>query len=264
MKQRKPKLGQNFLSDESIARRIIDALGDISHCVVVEIGPGKGALTRGLLQRARSLITVEYDRTLTTELREKFSTAMNLEVVEADAVNLDHRKILSERVPAKLVGNLPYYITSDLLLSFFKASACYSEMVLMVQREVAERVCASPGRKEYGMLSVTAQLYCECELLFIVPPEAFTPRPKIHSAVMRLIVAPKIDMLKVEEGPFIEFLKLCFSQKRKTLFNNLRQQHPSEHTQEALRSAGVRADIRAEAVPLMTLAAIFNELKKRI
>jgi len=260
MKQRKPKLGQNFLTDVSIARRIVESLGDVSYCTVVEIGPGRGALTQGLLQRAQSLITVEYDRTLTAELHEKFSSATNLEVMEADALNVDHHKLLAERTPAKLVGNLPYYITSDLLLSFFAAHDCYSEMVLMVQREVAERVCASPGRKEYGMLSVTTQLYCDCELLFTVPPEAFSPRPNVHSAVIRLLVAPKMQKLKVEEGLFIDFLKFCFGQKRKTISNNLRRRFDASVISSALNKMNLLKDIRAEAMSLSELAQLYHAL----
>jgi len=162
--------------------------------------------------------------------------------------------------PVRVVGNLPYYITSDILLHLFAHHACLESAVLMVQREVADRIAARPGSRDYGLLSATAQLYAEVEKLFTVPPGAFDPPPKVFSAVLRLTIAPRFASLRVPEKGFIEFLKLCFAQTRKTLFNNLRTRYEPEVVRAALRHAGVRPDVRAEALTLEKTAAVFRRL----
>src|SRR5438270_13202348 len=183
--QRKPKLGQHFLSDSSVVPKILDALGDISQSTVLEIGPGRGALTSMLVRRARRVIAVETDRVLAAQLRMNFSLTPNLEVIDGDilAVDLDTlfgpRPGMSrpgmEQAPerVRVVGNLPYFITSDILLRLFHYRRYFELIVLMVQKEVAERLAADPGSKDYGLLSATTQLYASVEELFTVPPEAF-------------------------------------------------------------------------------------------
>jgi 16S rRNA (adenine1518-N6/adenine1519-N6)-dimethyltransferase len=270
----KPKLGQNFLADKRAAAKIVDALGDVRQAVVVEIGPGKGALTDILAQRAGRLIAIELDRMLATELRFKYSRFTNVEVLEADVLKTDFRTVLKRTIGplddlrplkpsrARVVGNLPYYITSDILLRLFEFNDQFDCIVIMVQREVAARIAAKPGSRDYGLLSATAQLYAKVEMLFTLPPGAFAPPPKVHSSVLRLTIAPRFEELQVPSHEFIQFLKTAFAMKRKTLVNNLKAAYPEAQIKAGLQQAGARLDVRAEAVDLEQMAAIFRELKK--
>jgi 16S rRNA (adenine1518-N6/adenine1519-N6)-dimethyltransferase len=158
------------------------------------------------------------------------------------------------------VGNLPYFITSDILLRLFEFRQYFETIVLMVQREVADRLAAAPGRSDYGLLSATTQLYARVEKLFTLPPEAFSPPPKVDSTVVRLRMSPKIDSLRVPEAEFIGFLKLSFGQKRKTLWNNLKSQYKPAVLRAALEKAGVKPTVRAEALSLEKSAALFRAL----
>lgn len=270
---KKPKLGQNFLADRRAAEKVVDALGDISHTVVVEIGPGKGALTEILARRAGSLIAIELDRMLATELRFTYARFPNVEVLEGDVLSIDFQTILKRTIgplddlrPVKpprvrVVGNLPYYITSDILLRLFEFHALFDVIVIMVQREVADRIAANPGSRDYGLLSATAQLYTKVENLFTLPPGAFTPPPKVHSSVLRLTVAPRFHELQVTPKEFIQFLKTAFAMKRKTLMNNLKTIYAEERIRAAIKQAGARADVRAEAMGLEQMATVFKTLQ---
>ena len=268
----KPKLGQHFLVDSAAPMRIVEALGDISQGTVLEIGPGRGALTSLLAKRARRLIAVEIDRVLAAQLRMNFSQEPNVEIIEGDVLAIDFHTLFGPKPGStrpginqqpeavRVVGNLPYFITSDILLRLFEFRQYFELIVLMVQREVAERLAATPGRSEYGLLSATAQLYARVEKLFTLPPDAFSPPPKVESAVVRLRMAPKIDSLRVSETGFISFLKLSFGQKRKTLWNNLKSQYAPAVLRAALDKAGVKPTIRAEALSLEKSAALFRAL----
>jgi 16S rRNA (adenine1518-N6/adenine1519-N6)-dimethyltransferase len=269
---RKPKIGQHFLNDTAAAARIVDALGDVSQSTVLEIGPGRDALTSLLSTRARRLIAIELDRVLAAQLRMKFSLTPNVEIIEGDILSIDFDTVFGpkpgstrpgiELTPeiVHVLGNLPYYITSDILLRLFEYRQYFQIMVLMLQQEVAERVTAAPGGREYGLLSATAQLYARVEKLFTLPPTAFTPPPKVQSTVVRLTVAPKLDKLRVPETDFINFLKLSFAQKRKTLWNNLKLQYSEKLLRGALEKAGVKPELRAEALSLEKSAALFRAL----
>jgi 16S rRNA (adenine1518-N6/adenine1519-N6)-dimethyltransferase len=269
---KKPKLGQNFLSDEGAAADIVDALGNISDALVVEIGPGKGALTAALAQRAQRLIAIEVDRKLATELRYNYRLQPQVEIIEADVLKLDFRTVLNRTIGplndlrplkpsrAHVVGNLPYYITSDILLRLFEFHDQFDVIVIMVQREVADRIAAAPGTRDYGLLSATAQLYTRVDKLFTLPPGAFTPPPKVHSTVLRLKIAPRYEELQVKPAEFISFLKSAFAMKRKTLLNNLKKDFREEAIRQVLKEVGARADIRAEALPLEKSAEIFRAL----
>lgn len=268
----RPKLGQNFLADRGAAQRIVAALGDVSQQRVLEIGPGRGALTAELAQRAGSLIAIELDRVLAAQLRMKFANRPNVEIIEADILTIDLANLLGPRVgmlaglspaplePARVVGNIPYYITSDILLRLFSFHRMLSIIVIMVQKEVADRIAAQPGGSEYGLLSATAQMYARVEKLFSLPPGAFVPPPAVHSTVLRLTIAPQFERLQVADQGFLDFLRLSFAQKRKTLLNNLKARYEDAKIRAALKSAGVRADARAETLPLDKAAAIFRAL----
>src|SRR5260221_3884034 len=270
---KKPRLGQNFLDDSSAAERIVDALGDVSQTVTVEIGPGRGALTQVLARRAGRLIAIELDRMLATQLRFSFSRWPHVEIIEADVLKLDFRTVLNRTIGplndlrplkpsrARVVGNLPYYITSDILLRLFEFHEQFDVIVIMVQREVADRIAAHPGTRDYGMLAATAQLYTTVENLFTLPPEAFLPPPKVHSSVLRMTVAPRFAELQIKPAEFIGFLRTAFAMKRKTLLNNLKKDYREEIIRSSLKDAGVRADVRAEALPLETSAQVFRQLQ---
>jgi 16S rRNA (adenine1518-N6/adenine1519-N6)-dimethyltransferase len=268
----KPKLGQNFLSDRRAAEKIVSALGDISQALIVEIGPGKGALTDVLVQKAGRLIAIELDHMMAAELRYRYVRNPTAEILEGDVLRIDFRTVLNRTIGplndlrpdkparARVVGNLPYYITSDILLRLFEFHDQFEVIVIMVQREVADRIAAAPGSRDYGLLSATAQLYTQVENLFTLPPGAFSPPPKVHSSVLRLTVAPRFAELQVNPKPFIQFLKTAFAMKRKTLVNNLKKTYPEEQIRDAIKAAGLRADVRAEAIPLESSAAVFRKL----
>ena len=268
----KPKLGQHFLASHPAGQRIVEALGDLSAATVLEIGPGRGALTTLLAARARRVIAVELDRVLAAQLRMKFATYPNVEIIEGDILKIELNTVFGPKPgmtrpglnfmpePAHVVGNLPYYITSDILLRLLEYHRYFSTIVIMVQKEVADRVAASPGTRDYGLLSATVQLYARVEKLLTLPPGAFTPPPKVHSSVVRLTIEPRIEALQVPEAGFISFLKLSFGQKRKTLWNNLKTQYPQKILKEALAQSGVKPTVRAEALPLAKSAALYRAL----
>jgi 16S rRNA (adenine1518-N6/adenine1519-N6)-dimethyltransferase len=274
--RKRPKLGQNFLVDRSGAAKIVDALGELALRTVVEIGPGRGVLTDLLVQRAQRLIAIELDRVLAAQLRLKYTRHSNVEIIEADVLSTDLRNVVqrkpgpllagpprkfSDPLPkASVIGNLPYYITSDILLHLFEFHDVIDEIVIMVQREVAERIVAKPGSRDYGLLSATAQLYARVERLFTLPPGAFSPSPAVHSTVLRLTISPQFGALAVERDAFIDFLKLSFAQKRKTLFNNLRARYAPATIRQAFKTAGAKEDVRAEALSLEKASAIFRTL----
>jgi 16S rRNA (adenine1518-N6/adenine1519-N6)-dimethyltransferase len=272
-RNKKPKLGQNFLVDRSAMQRIVDSLGDITKSTVMEIGPGQGALTDFLAVRAGRLIAVEIDRVLSAQLRMRYARLPNVEVMEADILKTDIATLVGKRpgplrdlrptepIRAKVVGNLPYYITSDILLTLFAAHQNIENIVVMVQLEVAERLAAKPGGSDYGLLSATAQLYGTVEKLFKLPPEAFSPPPKVQSAVVRITIAPRFAELGVDESGFFDFLRLIFGQKRKTLHNNLRQKYDGQLIKLVLANAKIRTDVRAEALSLDKMAQVYLGLK---
>ena len=274
-RQRKPKLGQHFLRDESAAQKIVEALGDVSQKTVLEIGPGTGVLTRRLVARARRVIAIEFDKVLAAQLRMRFALASNVEIIEGDVLAIDFDTIFGPKPgisrpgleyapdPATLVGNLPYYITSDILLRLFEYRRYFDTLIIMVQREVADRIVAKPGSRDYGLLSATAQLYAKIERLFTLAPGAFNPPPKVHSTALRLTMAPQLEQLCVTEDRFIDFLKLSFGQKRKTLWNNLKLEYEPATLKAALERAGIKANVRAEALPLEKTAALFRALSSR-
>jgi 16S rRNA (adenine1518-N6/adenine1519-N6)-dimethyltransferase len=265
-------LGQHFLKDASVAERIVDSLGDVSQSTVLEIGPGGGALTSRLVRRARRVIAIETDRVLAAQLRMNFSQTPNIEVIEGDILAVDLDTLFGPRPGStrpgmeltkdcvRVVGNLPYYITSDILLHLFRYRKYFELIVLMVQKEVADRLAADPGTKEYGLLSATTQLYAGVEELFTVAPGAFAPPPKVYSSVVRLTPLPKLEELGVDESEFIRFLKLSFGHKRKTLWNNLKTRYASEDLTRALLRARIKPAVRAEALSLEQNARLFRAL----
>ncbi len=270
--KRKPKLGQNFLIDHSAARRIVDALGDVSNRTVVEIGPGRGMLTDQLVKRARRVIGIELDHVLAAQMRMRYATLQNVEILESDFVTVEWTSMVGRRPgplhdlrptqpeTVDIIGNLPYYVTSDIVLRILQEHQSIGRAVIMVQREVADRISAEPGSRDYGLLSATAQLFARVENLFTLPPDAFDPPPTVHSSVLRMTMEPRMSELQIEAEPFLEMLKLAFAQKRKTLVNNLKGSYDDKAVRAALKAAGVRAQVRAEALSLEEMATLFRAL----
>ncbi len=258
----KPKLGQNFLNDTEAIERIAASLGDISGRTVVEIGPGGGAITGALAARAGHVLAVELDHELAIWLQAGFSPD-KVTVVEQDVLHFDFAaasEAAGERL--RVVGNLPYYITSQILLKLAASQAALEVAVLMVQREVADRITAGPGSRDYGLLSVTVQMYGTVERLFTLPPEAFAPPPDVHSTVFRWRFAPRFVDLGVEEATFTPFVRKAFAQKRKTLANNLRAAGITPKVAAAaMAQAGIDPHARAEALPIESLAALWRSLE---
>ncbi|MGD1063748.1 MAG: 16S rRNA (adenine(1518)-N(6)/adenine(1519)-N(6))-dimethyltransferase RsmA [Terracidiphilus sp.] len=270
----KPKLGQNFLVDAEAVERIVAALGVLAGRTVVEIGPGRGAMTGALAARAGRVVAIELDRNFAAGLRGRFDpqrvtpervTPRGVTIVEQDVLQFDFAAAATEAGGRlRVVGNLPFYITSPILLKLAASHAALDVAVLMVQREVAERVTAAPGSRDYGLLSVTVQMYGPAEQLFTLPPSAFSPPPKVHSTVFRWRFAPRFAELGVDECGFLRFLRQAFAQKRKTLNNNLRAAGIAPAVAAAvLASAGIAAQARAEAVPVEALAALWRALGGR-
>jgi 16S rRNA (adenine1518-N6/adenine1519-N6)-dimethyltransferase len=269
----KSKLGQNFLRDQQAIRRIVAALGDCSDRTVIEIGPGMGAITRELAAKAGRVLALEYDRDLASRLMVELSgsetkdgsasATSNVEIKTVDVLSFDFAAAASSANQRLIVaGNLPYYITSPILLKLAENAAVLDRAVLMVQREVADRVAAAPGSRDFGLLSVAVQMHGPVERLFTLPPSAFSPPPEVHSTVFRWRFAPRFNELHVDRDAFLRFLRQIFAAKRKTLSNNLRAAGVDQLVAEnALSQAGIDSKARAEAVPVETIAALWRILE---
>lgn len=260
----KPKFGQNFLVDDTARHAIVDALGDLARRTVIEIGPGHGAITEILAGRCHKLFAVEFDRGLAAELSFRFRDQTQVQIIEGDFLKADLRALVPKGETIDAIGNLPYYITSDILLKLFAAGSAglVSRAVLMMQREVADRVAAEPGVRDYGLLSATAQMNAQVENLFTLPPSAFSPPPDVYSTVLRLHFAPRFAELGVDVEGFDRFLKQCFAQKRKTLQNNLRAAgYPAEEL-AAVWPTTIPAQARAESLGLEPMAELYSALLK--
>lgn len=228
------KLGQHFLTSTGILKRVAEAVCGARCLRVIEIGPGRGALTRHLLPRTEELHAIEIDSDLIPILEREFAGSAHFHLHHADVLATD----LTQWGPAVIAGNLPYYITSPIVEKFVRLAAGFSTAVFLVQEEVADRLRASPGTRDYGFLTVQTQMFCSVELICRVPPGAFSPPPKVNSAVIRL-------QRHVAPGPsapqLLQFVSRCFRMKRKTLRNNLKPYFPPELL-ESLPEAGMRAE----------------------
>src|SRR5665213_922424 len=262
MSSRKPKLGQNFLVDDAACRRISEALGDTQDRTVVEIGPGHGAITALLAARVRRLHCIEFDPALARELTFRFRNDTHVTIHTADILETNLAPLMTDATPLDVVGNLPYYITSDILLHLFAAARAgvLTRAVVMMQREVADRIAAAPGSSEYGALSAFTQMHAHAERLFTLPPSSFSPPPDVFSTVLRLDFAPRFAELHVVPEGFNTFLRSTFAQKRKTLSNNLRAAGYDAERLKAAWPAAIPPQARAEAVTLESMAELYRAL----
>jgi 16S rRNA (adenine1518-N6/adenine1519-N6)-dimethyltransferase len=265
----KKSLGQNFLVDGGVAERIVGALAPRADETVVEIGPGRGALTRLLVERAGRVVAVELDRALIPALAGRFGARENFTLLHDDALRVDFCAAVAPAPAARVVANLPYNVATAILQRLVEQRACLPELILMLQREVVERMTARPSSGERGYLSVLVEAYCEAEALFDVPPDAFRPAPKVWSTVARL-VARSIEAGDVRNDPlFLRVVGAGFAQRRKTIQNNLRAAPaPVAGLVEGrggapatLAEAGIEPSRRAESLALaewVRLAAVLR------
>lgn len=216
------RFGQNFLHDQRVIQRIIEALGPRPDETIVEIGPGRGALTAPLLQQAETLVAIEFDRGLIPFLTEQFSAQQNFKLVQSDALVTNVCDVIRPATHARVVANLPYNVATAILQRLIEQRHCLTEMVVMLQREVVERITASPGSAERGYLSVFVQAYCEPEKLFDVAPTSFRPAPKVWSSVIRLRLREQLAATVKDQKLLWRVVGGGFAQRRKTILNNLR------------------------------------------
>lgn len=261
------RLGQNFLVNEGVVSRIIEALAPTSEETIVEIGPGRGALTFQLIERAGRVVAIEFDRKLIPFLQSQFLEHKNFKLVAGDALQVDFCNEVQPARQARVVANLPYNVSTAILQRLIAQRACLSEMVLMLQREVVERISAPPGSKERGYLSVFVEAYCATEKLFDVAPGSFRPVPKVWSSVIRLTPKPQLPI--EDESLLWQLVGAGFAQKRKTILNNLRNA-PAELLLRIKRYGGAsiilcRAEIdlqrRAETLTLDEWLRLAETLK---
>jgi 16S rRNA (adenine1518-N6/adenine1519-N6)-dimethyltransferase len=251
------KLGQNFLIDEHVVRNIVEAANLTPGDAVLEIGPGIGTLTQGLAEAGGQVTAVEIDRRLIEVLGKTLEGYENIKIVHGDILRIDVAKeVMAPRY--KVVANLPYYITTPIIMGLLEARMPIDVLVTMVQKEVAERMVAVPGTKDYGSLSVAVQYYTQPEIMFLVPPASFIPPPAVDSAVIRCTVREK-PPVEVNEKVFFRVVKAAFAQRRKTLSNTLKTTGvPADTLRVILEKAGIDGTRRGETLSLQEFAAIAN------
>lgn len=250
------RFGQNFLRDLGIISRIVRAIGPREGDRLVEIGPGQGALTAPLLEATEQLEVIELDRDLIPSLRVQFFNYPGFIVHEGDALKFDFTALKGEGPALRVVGNLPYNISTPLIVHLLTMGNAIADMHFMLQKEVVERLAAEPGGTDWGRLSVMAQYYCHVDQLFIVPPEAFVPRPNVDSAIVRLTPHDVLPHTADDPALLFELVKLAFGQRRKTLRNNLKGR-VSTDTLEAL---GIDPARRPQTLTVAEYVAIANRV----
>ncbi|HWT74803.1 MAG TPA: 16S rRNA (adenine(1518)-N(6)/adenine(1519)-N(6))-dimethyltransferase RsmA [Mobilitalea sp.] len=263
------KFGQNFLIDTHVLDKIIQAADISKEDLVLEIGPGIGTLTQYLCENAREVVAVEIDRMLIPILEDTLSEYNNVTVINSDILKLDLNALVNERnqgKPIKVVANLPYYITTPIIMDLFERHLPLINITVMVQKEVADRMKAAPGSKDYGALSLAVQYYAKPYIAANVPPNCFMPRPNVGSAVINLTLHDKAPIEVTDERLLFQMIRASFNQRRKTLVNGLNNSpelsFSKEEIQKALETLGISENIRGEALTLEQFAALANVLTK--
>jgi 16S rRNA (adenine1518-N6/adenine1519-N6)-dimethyltransferase len=273
----KKSLGQNFLVDGAVTRRILDAVAPKPYDLVFEIGPGRGALTRHLLKRSGLVLAVEIDSRMVEELRNEFRHP-NFYLLEADALTVDWETLIdtsilnwrrsfagNPREPrVRVVANLPYYVATPIVEKMVKLRAHLDDLTLMLQEEVVDRITSKPGSRDYGYLTLLVQYYAIAEKLFRVPPSAFSPPPKVNSAIVRLAIKKSHSILIDDEERFFALIRAAFAQRRKTILNNLKAAPPHlkpvTTLEGALQSAKIEGRRRAETLSLEEFGALYTSM----
>lgn len=261
------KFGQNFLIDGHVLNKIIHAAEITEEDFVLEIGPGIGTMTQYLAEAAKRVLAVEIDRMLIPILEETLAGYENVEVLNADILQLDIKKLVEEKnggKPVKVVANLPYYITTPIIMGLLEKHVPVDSITVMVQKEVAQRMQAQPGTKDYGALSLAVQYYCEPYIAANVPPNCFIPRPKVGSAVIRLRTYRETPVKVKDEQLMFRIIRASFNQRRKTLANGLNNSQEltfsKQEIAEAIEALGVPAGVRGETLTLTQFAKLADIL----
>ena len=261
------KYGQNFLIDSHVLEKIMDAAEIGKYDCVVEIGPGIGTMTQYLAERAGEVVAVEIDKNLIPILTETLADYKNVSIINEDILKVDLNRIVEEKNggrPVKIVANLPYYITTPIIMGLFENHVPVKSITVMVQKEVADRMQVGPGTKDYGALSLAVQYYAKPEIVAIVPPNCFIPRPNVASAVIRLTCHEKKPVEVKDEKGMFALIRASFNQRRKTLANSLSNAQnlslTREQVTEALESMQLSPTIRGEALTLEQFAALADIL----
>lgn len=265
------KFGQNFLIDTHVLEKIIAAADVTKDDFVLEIGPGIGTMTQYLCEHARAVAAVEIDKNLIPILGDTLGAYDNVEIINQDILKVDIRKLADEKNggrPIKVVANLPYYITTPIIMGLFESHVPIDSITVMVQKEVADRMQVGPGTKDYGALSLAVQYYAAPEIVAIVPPNCFMPRPKVGSAVIRLIRHKEPPVQVEDEKLMFRIIRASFNQRRKTLANGLKNSGEltlsKEVIEESITELGVPVTIRGEALSLAQFAELSNIILKKM
>ena len=249
------RFGQNFLQDAGIIDRIVRSIAPKADDNLVEIGPGQGAITAPLIQRCPKLQVIEIDQDLIPILLAQFANIPGFNIHQQDALKFDFNTLSTEK-PLRIVGNLPYNISTPLIFHLLSFQHKVQDMHFMLQKEVVERLAATPGNKHYGRLSVMTQYYCQVEHLFGVPPECFNPRPKVDSAIVRLTPMATLPVVAEDKALLDKVVNIAFQQRRKTLRNSLKQLLSKEH----IEALPVDTSLRPETLSVKTYVEISNHI----
>lgn len=261
------KFGQNFLIDTRVLDKIIHAADITGEDFVLEIGPGIGTMTQYLCEHAKAVAAVEIDKNLIPILEDTLSAYENVEIIQQDILKMDINSLVQEKnqgKPIKVVANLPYYITTPIIMGLFESHVPIESITIMVQKEVADRMQVGPGTKDYGALSLAVQYYAKPEIVANVPPNCFMPRPKVGSAVIRLTRHKEAPVQAVDEKQMFALIRASFNQRRKTLVNGLNNAPDiscsKEEIVQALEQMGLPANVRGETLTLEQFAQLSNRL----
>ena len=266
----KKSFGQNFLTDTNILQKIVDTAEIDDQVNVIEIGPGIGALTEFLAERAAEVIAFEIDHRLVPILADTLRDFDNVTVVNEDILKVDLAQHIQNfknpDLPIKVVANLPYYITTPILMHLIESGIPFSEFVVMMQKEVADRISAQPNTKAYGSLSIAVQYYMTAKVAFIVPRTVFVPAPNVDSAILKMVRRPEPAVAVEDESFFFKISKASFTHRRKTLWNNLtgyfgKTEEVKDKLTKALDQAGLSPSVRGEALSLEEFASLADALK---
>ena len=265
----KKKYGQNFLIDSNILESIVSAADITKDDFVLEIGPGIGTMTQYLCEAARQVVAVEIDKMLIPILKDTLSEYDNVEVINQDVLKLDIKALAQEKnngKPIKVVANLPYYITTPIIMGLFESKVPIESITIMVQKEVADRMQVGPGTKDYGALSLAVQYYAKPQIIANVPPNCFMPRPKVGSAVIQLVRYEEPPVQVENEKLMFRLIRASFNQRRKTLINGLKNSQEldfsKEEIEKAMAETGIPANVRGEALTLKEFADLANAFHK--
>ncbi|MDF2986060.1 MAG: dimethyladenosine transferase [Eubacterium sp.] len=263
-------LGQNFLNDDNVVRKIVDAADLDKDTLVLEIGPGIGSMTKELARRAAGVVAIEIDKYLIPALNDNLSEFSNIDIINNDVMKADIDAIISEykdkfsSKSVKVVANLPYYITTPIIMRFLEEVKGIDGMVFMVQKEVAQRMVSGPGTKDYGALSVAVQFYCKPGIIFDVPPHCFIPQPEVHSTIIRLDILKEPSVKVDDKDLYFKLVRASFGQRRKTLVNGLANagflRKNKEQIKQIIESMGLKDNIRGEVLSVQQFGELSNLL----